>query len=110
MEKEEIIEKAKRKKCLVGEMENAKIQKSNWIAVIVACIVAVAFCFSESIFARRPAYFAIMAIIFAWATTFYIGQFTLAKRPWQVLIGAVLYGLAFIAMIVLYVIANVKGW
>lgn len=110
MKKEEIIEKAKSKKCYVGEMENAKIQKSNWISVIVAGIIAVGFCISENALRHRPAYFAIMAIIFAWATTLYICQFAIAKRPWQVLIGAILYGLAFVAMIVLYVIANVQGW
>lgn len=43
MEREEILKKASSKKAQVGEYENQKIAKSNWISVIVAGIVALAF-------------------------------------------------------------------
>lgn len=43
MEKEEILESAQKKKDIVGEMERVKINKSNWIAIIITGIVAVAF-------------------------------------------------------------------
>ena len=42
MEKEEILEKVKGKKVFVGEMERSKINKSCWIANIVAVVVATA--------------------------------------------------------------------
>lgn len=110
MEKEEILKKSKAKKCVVGEMETDKIRKGNWVAVIVAGIVGVSFAISESALKHHPGYFAILAIIFSWACTLYTCQFFMAKRPWQVLIGSVLYGLAAIAMLVLYILANVQGW
>ena len=41
MERDEILEKAQKKKVYVGEMEKSKINKSNWIALIVAQVLAV---------------------------------------------------------------------
>ena len=43
MKKEEILEKVSKKKALVGEMEKEKINKSNWISVIIVGVLAVAF-------------------------------------------------------------------
>ena len=110
MSREEILKQSEKKKNVVGEMETDKIRKGNWIAVIVAGIVAVIFAVSECAQLRHPAYFALLCVIFTWACTLYTCQYFLAKRPWQVLIGSVLYGLASIAMIVLYIISSVQGW
>ena len=109
MKREEILEKAK-KKAVVGEMEMAKTNKGNWIALIVACVLAVGFIIAEGALGHYPAQFAISAVCFTWASVFYTCQYFIAKRPWPVLIGSVLEGLAAVAMIVLYVISNVQGW
>ena len=111
MEKEEILNRASNKKpAVVGEMETNKINKGNWIAVIVAGIIAVAFMIVEGALGHYTSIFAISSVCYAWASVLYICQYALAKRPWPVLIGAVLHGLSCIAMIVLFVISNVQGW
>ena len=110
MDKEEILKRSRNKKFPVGEMENNKINKGNWIALIVAGVIAVTFMIIEGALGHHSAIFAIAAICYAWASTLYIFQFVLAKRPWPVLFGAILHGLAFVAMVVLYIICNVQGW
>lgn len=111
MEKEEILKRSQKEKpSLVGEMEKQKINNGNWIALIVAGVIAVAFMIVEGALGHFQAIFAISGICYAWASVMYFCQFFLAKRPWQVLIGGVLHGLAFIAMITLYVISNVQAW
>ena len=105
MNKEEILEKA-HKKHPVGEMEEKKISKSIWIALIVAIAMAVGLLIAEGCLRHFSAIFAIGAICFTWASVFYICQYFVAKRPWQVLIGAVLEGLGGITMIVLYILLN----
>ena len=111
MEKEEILKKSQKEKpAIVGEMENQKISKGNWIAIIVAGVLAVAFMIIEGILGHYSAIFAISSICYAWASILYTCQFVIAKRPWPVLFGAVLHGLAFIAMIALYIISNVQAW
>ena len=107
MKKEEILEKSK-KKAIVGEMETDKIRKGNWIAIIIAGITALIFLVTENILDHLSGYFAIMAIIFAWAAVLYFCQYFMAKRPWQVLIGAVLYTMAFIGMVTLYILENIN--
>jgi len=111
MEKKEVLKQAQKKKPVAGgELEIEKIRKGNWIAVIVACVVAVALMIIEGLLGHYTAIFALSAVCYAWASVLYICQFVLAKRPWPVLIGAVLHGLAFVLMIVLYVISNIQGW
>lgn len=107
MEKEEILEKAQ-KKHPVGEMELAKINKSNWIALIVAGIVAVALIIIEGVLNHITAIYAIAFICFTWASVFYFCQFFVAKRRYVgILIGAVLDGIGAIAMLTLYILYNV---
>ena len=107
MKKEEILQKAQKQKVFVGEMEKNKINKSNWIAIIITSLVAVAFIISESCLSHKPAVFAISAICFAWASSFYFGQYFLAKRPWQVLMGAILELIGALIMITNYILCNV---
>ena len=107
MEKEEILAKSK-KKCVVGEMEKAKINKSNWISLVIACVIAVAFMVIEGVLGHYSAIYAIGAICFIWASTFYFCQYFLAKRPWQVLIGAILEAIGAICMITLYILSNLQ--
>ena len=109
MEKEEILKKSKRK-VFVGEMENQRINKGNWLAIIIAGILAVAFMVIEGALGHYPAIFAIGAICYAWASAIYICQYVMAKRPWPVLIGAVLHGIAFVVMVTLYIISNIQAW
>ena len=87
MEREEILEKASKKKALVGEMEKAKINKSNWISVIVAQVVAVIFMIIEGCLGHFTAIYALATVCFSWASVFYFCQFFIAKRPKGVLIG-----------------------
>ena len=111
MNKEEILQKSRKEKsAIVGEMEKAKINKGNWIAIIIAGIVAVTFMIIEGVLGHYSAIFAIASICHAWASALYFCQYFLAKRPWPVLIGAILHGLAFCAMVTLFIISNVQGW
>ena len=109
MEKEEILKKSK-KKVYTGELEKNKINKANWISIIVACTLAVAFCFAEGILRHTSGVYVILAIIASWASTFYLCQYILVKRHWGALVGGILQGLASIALIVLYIFANIYAW
>ncbi|MBQ8615707.1 MAG: hypothetical protein IJ415_04000 [Clostridia bacterium] len=107
MEREEILEKAKSKKLVVGEMEKAKINKSNWISVISSGVVAVILMIVEGALGHFTAIYALATVCFAWASVFYFCQFFIAKRPKGVLIGAILESLGAIIMITLYILFNV---
>ncbi len=104
MEKEEILQKASGKKAVVGEMEKVKINKSCWIGNIVAVIVAVVFMVIEGTIGHYTAIYAIASICMIWASVFYFCQFFLAKRPWPVLLGAILEGLGAITMLTFYIL------
>ena len=104
MNKEEILGKASSKKPRVGEMEKQKINSGNWMALVVAGALAVTFMIIEGILGHFSAIYALGAVCYGWATCFFICQYFVAKRPWQVLIGAVLHGIGFAAMITLYVL------
>lgn len=107
MEKDEILEKAKNKHP-VGEMETNKINKSNWIALIVAGVVAVAMMIAEGALQHFTAIFAIGFVCFTWASVFYFCQFFVAKRRFVgILIGATLEGLAAFTMFTMYILFNV---
>ena len=101
------MEKAKSKKAIIGEMEKFKIDKSNWIAVIVTLVVGVAFIIVEGILQHRAACFAIGAICFTWASVFYFCQYFIAKRPYGVLIGAILETIGALIMITNFILANI---
>ena len=107
MEKEKIIAKTQKSKALVGEMEKQKTNKGNWIALIVAGILAVSFMIFEGLQGHYSAIFAIGCICYTWASIMYFCQYFLAKRPWPVLIGAVLHGAASITMIVMYIVLSI---
>lgn len=106
MEKQEILDKASKKKAVVGEMEKVKINKSCWIGNIVACIVAVILMVIEGLLGHFTAIYAIAMVCFTWASVFYFCQYFIAKRPYGVLIGAVLEALGAITMIVIYILFN----
>ena len=106
MEKEKILQKAQ-KKYPIGEMEVQKINKSNWIAIIVAGIVATTFMIIEGALGHFTALYAIGFICMAWACVFYTCQYFIAKRPYGVLIGAVLDGLGAGIMLTLYILTNI---
>ena len=90
MNREEILEKAQSKKVQVGEYENQKIAKCNWISVIVTGIVAVAFICLFGALGLKSVCFAIGGICFTWATVFYFCQYFIAKRKHiGILLGAV---------------------
>ncbi len=107
MEREEILKKAQGNKDKIGEMERKKVSKSNWIAVIATGILAVIFMFGEGFNGHRTAVYALAAVCFTWASVFYFCQYFVAKRPWQVLIGATLEAIGAITMITLYILFSV---
>ena len=108
MEREEILQKASSKKAQIGEYENQKINKSNWISVIVTGIVAVAFIIVFAILQLKSVCFAIGAICFTWATTFYYCQYFIAKRKhWGILLGATLELLGALIMITNFILTTV---
>ena len=106
MEKEKILQKA-HKTYPVGEMEIQKVNKSNWIALIVAEIVGVAMMITEGALKHFSGLYAIGLVISTWASVFYTCQYFLAKRPWGVLIGSILHGIAAIIMLTLFILTNV---
>ncbi len=110
MEKKEILEKASKKKALIGEMENQKIGKINWISMMVASIVAGGLCIAQGALGYPAGVYAILAIFSTWSCVFYTLQYFVAKRPWGVLIGAILTGLAAIGLIICFILANIYAW
>ena len=79
MDNKEILEKVSGKKAYVGEYENQGINKSNWISIIVAGIVAVVFIIVFGALRMKEVCFAIGAICFTWACVFYFCQYFIAK-------------------------------
>ena len=106
MEKEKILQKAHKKHPL-GEMEAQKINKSNWIAIIVAGIVAIALMITEGALGHFTAIYAIAFICHIWACTLYMCQYFIAKRPAGVLVGAILYGIGASIMMTLFILTNI---
>lgn len=104
MNNNEILKKASHKKAYVGEMEKERINKSCWIGNVVAVVLAVAFMIAEGAFSRFSSVYALGVVCYAWASVFYFCQFFIAKRPWQVLIGAVLHGTAALVMMTFYIL------
>jgi len=107
MKREEILEKASKKKALVGEMEKVKINKSCWIANIVAVIIATALMITLGALGVFTGLYAIAFICFVWASVFYFCQYFIAKRPWQVLIGAILDSIGAIIMFTFFILFSV---
>ena len=108
MEKEEVLKMAQDKKSTIGEYENQKINKSNWISVIVTGIGALAFIIVFASLNLKSVCFAIGAICFTWATTFYYCQYFIAKRKhWGILLGATLELLGALIMITNFILAIV---
>ena len=90
MEREEILQKVSSKKAQIGEYENQKIAKSNWISVIVTGVIALAFICLFGALGLKSVCFAIGGICFSWATTFYFCQYFVAKRKHiGILLGAI---------------------
>lgn len=108
MDKKEILEKAKSKKAVIGEMEKQKVGLGINISLIFAGVLAVVFICLECAKQNFAGGLAIGSICYGWASLQYFLQFFMAKRPWQVLIGAVLHGLAFVACVVLYALFSFK--
>lgn len=107
MEKQEILKKAQTKKVYVGEMEKTKINKSCWVGNIFAITTAVIFMVIEGALGHYTSIYAIGAICLLWESVFYFCQYFLAKRPWQVLIGAILSSIGTIIMIVFFILYSV---
>ncbi len=108
MEKEKILEKAQSKKTLIGEMERQKGNKGNWIALIITGVIATALIITECALGNFAGALAVAIVCYGWASAQYFFQYFLAKRPWPVLFGAVLHGLAFVASIVFFVLFCLK--
>lgn len=106
MDREEILEKVGKKKAVVGEMEKNKINKSNWISIITAGVLAVIFMIVEGALGHFSAIYALGAVCFTWASVFYFCSFFIAKRPYGVLIGAILEAIGAICMITVYILFN----
>lgn len=106
MEKDEILEKAK-KKHPVGEMEEKKIGKSGFISTLVVGILAVAFMIVFGALGNFTALYVIGFLCFSWAATFYFLQYFLAKRPYGVLIGAILESIGAIVMFVFFILFQI---
>lgn len=107
MEREEILKTASEKKAIVGEAEKGKINKSCWIANIVAVSIAVVFMIVEGILRRFTSIYLLGAICSTWASVFFFLQFFVAKRPKGVLIGGVLHALGGIIWLTFYILCTI---
>lgn len=108
MKKEEILKESQKEKDVVGEAEKKGMNKGNWIALIGAGSLAIILIIVEGLLGHASAIFAIGAICYTWASIFYFCQYFIAKRPYGVLIGAILEAAGAATMIVLYILLNVK--
>lgn len=106
MEKTEILEKASKNPEHVGEMEKSKINRSCWISNICACVLAVIIMLAEGLLGHFSTVYAVGMICSLWASVLYFCQFFIAKRPWQVLIGGVLHGIAVCVLLFFYIKTN----
>ena len=88
-------------------MEKVKINKSCWIGNIVCCCVGVMLMIVEGILGHFTSIYSVTMVCYSWASVFYFCQYFIAKRPKGVLIGAVLYSLAFVLMLVVYILYTV---
>ena len=107
MEKEQILEIAKSKKVVVGEMEKLNTNKSCWISNIVVVILATILMIVMGAMGMFVGLYAIAFLCIAWESVFYFSQYFIAKRPWQVLIGAVLSVIGAIIMFVFFILYSV---
>lgn len=107
MEKDVILQIASEKKAVVGEAEKGKINKSCWIANIVAVTVAVVFMIVEGILGRYTSIYLLGSICSIWASVFFFLQYFVAKRPKGVLIGGILHALGGITWLTFYILCTV---
>ncbi|MBQ9782874.1 MAG: hypothetical protein IJW26_06830 [Clostridia bacterium] len=106
MDKNEVLKKAQSKQSVIGEYENQKLSISNWISVIVTGIVALAFIIVFAILNQKSVCFAIGAICFSWATTFYFCQYFIAKRKHLgILLGAIFELIGALIMVTNFILA-----
>ena len=107
MEKEEILERVKNQKVIIGEMEKTKIDKSCWIANLVAVIIANVFAVILGIMKMFAGLYAVYLVCLIWASVFYFCQYFIAKRPWKILIGAVLCSIGAIIMVICFILFTI---
>lgn len=88
-------------------MEKVKINKSCWIANIVAVIVATALMITLSAMGVFTGLYAIASVSLIWESVFYFCQYFMVKRPWQVLIGAILSAIGALIMITFFILFSV---
>ena len=110
MEKDEILQKVSKKKTVVGEMEKEKLGKCTLTSLVATFVAAVGFIVAEAALNHASAAFAIAALCYLWAGVFYTLQYFIAKRPWPVLIGAILHCLACIFFVVRYILCVCGVW
>lgn len=107
MDRDQILSNVKTRKILVGEMEKANINKSCWISNIVFVILASALMITLGAIGNLAGLYAIAFSCLAWASVFYFCQYFVAKRPWQVLIGAVLSTIGAVIMFVFFILYGI---
>ena len=77
MEKKEVLDKVNNKKTYVGEMEKSKMGKGNWLAVLVAGVLAVAFIVAECAQGHFAGGMALACACYTWACVQYTLQYTI---------------------------------
>ena len=107
MDKEKILKKVSQQKVCIGEMEKVKINKSCWIANIVAVIFATALMITLGAIKMFAGLYAIAFVCLLWACIFYFCQYLIAKRPWQVLMGGILSGMGAVIMFVFFILYSI---
>ena len=107
MEKEEILERVKNQKVIIGEMEKGKIDKSCWIANLVSVIFANVFAVILGIMKMFAGLCAVYSVCLIWASVFYFCQYFTAKKSWPILLGAVIYSIGAIIMVICFILFTI---
>lgn len=109
MDNKEILEKAKNSS-KIDEREKSLFQKANLISVMVMATFIVGFVIVMGALKIRPAYFALLASLFAYCATLFISRYALYEKKIGVAINAIAFTLAFVAMFTLFILSIVLGW
>ena len=110
MENKEVLEKVQSKKAVVGEMEKQNINKAAIISLVAIAVMAITLIIVEGVLGHFSSVYALAFICYMWPAIFYTLQYFFAKRPWPVLFGSVLCGLAGIYYLVRFILFVTGVW
>lgn len=109
MEKEEILQKNINGKGQYDEREVQLLNKGVNISTAVMGAVCIAFIVVFGVLRLHAAYFALMATVFSFSFTAFLIKYVYFRKKHEI-VAAIIYGVAFLAMVALFVVSLVFGW